>query len=322
MTRDVRRTRPFILGYNRRVPNKTALHVFIFLLAVPVALVSGCSLTVEPQAPATPTLFIITATLPPTWTPPPTSTLPPPTAAPTIAPVEGTTTTQVNVRSAPSAAAEMLGTLSIFSKVQIIGTDASGAWWQIVFEDSADGTGWVAAAYVQTQGTPDVPVIEVANAESSEPPATGTISPGEIAAPTLAAVTPRAEPAPFDGDSAQSPAASVEFLRSGPRSLIYSSDVSAPEGDAEDWIQFKTFGAAGETVQVDVVLACASAGTPTLELWGANSVLQRWADMTCGTPARLILSLFGGNTYDLRIFASPAAGLEYVNYTLTVEAIR
>jgi hypothetical protein len=306
------------------VPNKTARYVSNFLPALLVALTSGCALSVEPQVPATPTLFIITATLPPTWTPPPTSTPVPPTVAPTVAPVEGTTTTQVNVRSAPSAGATMLGTLSIFSKVQIIGTDESKTWWQIIYEGGADGKGWVAAAYIQTQGTPDVPVIEGTNPGPSATLVTETPPPGATAAPTQAAatVTPTVMPAPLDGDSAQSPAASVEFLRSGPRALIYSSAVSAPEGDAEDWIQFKTFGSADETVEVDVVLACASAGTPTLELWGANRVLQRWADTACGTPARLILSLFGSNTYSLRILASSTDGLEYVSYTLTIEAVR
>lgn len=304
--------------------NQTTRYISISFLALLVVLTSGCDLTIQPQMPATPTLFIITATLPPTWTPPPTSTPLPPTIAPTVASVEGTTTTQVNVRSMPSADAAMLGTLSIFSKVQIIGTDASKTWWQIVYQDSPDGTGWVAAAYVQTQGTPDVPVIEAANAATSTAVTAGTAEPAATSEPTkaAAAATPTAIPAPLDGDSAQSPAVSVEFLRSGPRSLIYSSDVSAPEGDAEDWIQFKTFGTTSETIQVDVVLACASAGTPTLELWGANTVLQRWADLACGTPARLILSLFGGNTYHLRVLAGPAAGLEYVSYTLAIEAIR
>jgi uncharacterized protein YraI len=307
------------------VPNTSASYVTNLLLVLLVVLTSGCALTLEPQAPATPTLFIITATLPPTWTPPPTSTPLQPTVAPTVAPVEGTTTTQVNVRSAPSATATMLGTLSIFSTVQIIGTDSSKTWWQIVYEGVADGKGWVAAAYIQTQGTPDVPVIEAASAATSTAVTAGTAASVATPGPTeaTAAATPMAAPAPLDGDSAQSPAASVEFLRSGPRSLIYSSDVSAPEGDAEDWIQFKTFGAADEIVQVDVVLACAEAGTPTLELWGANSVLQRWADTACGNPARLILSLYGGNTYNLRIQASPPpTGTEYVDYTLTIEAIR
>ncbi|MEW6028803.1 MAG: SH3 domain-containing protein [Chloroflexota bacterium] len=305
--------------------NKTSRYVSNFLLALLFALISGCDLSVEPQMPATPTLFIITATLPPTWTPPPTSTPLPPTIAPTVAPVEGTTTTQVNVRSAPSATATMLGTLTIFTKVQIIGTDASKTWWQIVYEGGADGKGWVAATYVQTQGAPDVPVIEAANAATSTAVTAGTAASAATSEPTEAAAasTPTAAPAPLDGDSAQSPAASVEFLRSGPRSLIYSSAVSAPEGDAEDWIQFKTFGAADETVQVDVVLACTGAGTPTLELWGANSVLQRWADTACGTPARLILSLYGSNTYSLRIQPSPPpAGTEYVAYSLSIEAIR
>ena len=118
---------------------------------------TGCDATL-----ATPTVSLpqfVTATLPPT--PIPASTLPPlpPTVAPTVAPIPGRTTTEVNVRADTSTVSESLGTVAAFSAVQIIGKDASGIWLQVLFNE---GTGWVRADYVQVE-TPsaEIPVVGV-----------------------------------------------------------------------------------------------------------------------------------------------------------------
>jgi uncharacterized protein YraI len=103
--------------------------------------------------------LIITATLPPTLTPRPSETPLPPPPQPTVAPVQGTTSTQVNVRSEPSTAGEVLGIIPANTKVEITGTDPGGNWWQIIYEAGADGIGWVAAQYIETATKPEVPMI-------------------------------------------------------------------------------------------------------------------------------------------------------------------
>jgi uncharacterized protein YraI len=82
--------------------------------------------------------------------------------------VEGTASTQINVRSQPSTAGEVLGIVAANAKVQIIGKDPAGNWWQILYPASPNGTGWVTAQYVTTLVTPAVPVIGGGANQSSE----------------------------------------------------------------------------------------------------------------------------------------------------------
>lgn len=129
--------------------------ILVFLLLI---LVAGCSVRVE-SGEETPAPFLVTATLPPTVTPRPTETpLPPPPTA-TVAPVEGTASTQVNVRAEPSTASVVLGILAANTTVQIVGKDPGGNWWQILYPTGVDGKGWVTAQFIITATQPEVPVI-------------------------------------------------------------------------------------------------------------------------------------------------------------------
>lgn len=83
----------------------------------------------------------------------------PTSAQPTAPPIEGTTSTQVNVRSDPSTAGSVLGILPANTNVQIVGRDPGGNWWQILYPQGADGKGWVTAQYVTTADPSLVPVI-------------------------------------------------------------------------------------------------------------------------------------------------------------------
>ncbi|MGE5378321.1 MAG: SH3 domain-containing protein [Bacteroidota bacterium] len=95
----------------------------------------------------------------PTISPAPTFTPPPPAAQPTTAPVEGMTSTQVNVRADPSTAGNILGVIPANTKVQISGRDPAGNWWQILFPQGKDGRGWVTSQYVSARDADAVPVI-------------------------------------------------------------------------------------------------------------------------------------------------------------------
>ncbi len=130
-----------------------------FLLVLSVAVLTGCEVNFSAEN-VTSTPVFITATLPATAIPLPTQTLLPPTAVPTIPPIDGTTTTQVNVRAETSTASDNLGTIAQFSPVQIIGRDASTSWYQIIYASAPNGSGWIRAEYVQVNVAAEIPVIE------------------------------------------------------------------------------------------------------------------------------------------------------------------
>jgi len=283
---------------------------------------TACNADVN-QATATPTeLVIITATLPATQTPPPSPTQAPATATLPFTPVEGQTSSQLNVRDRPSASGGQLGTVNIFAKVQIVGKDPSGDWWMIVYPESPGGTGWITAQYVQVQDASGVPVIGeqpggASSAPTGEPgPTTQAGSPGVPSpVPTLTLAT-----APPDGDAPQSPAVNVTLSRTSVETFSYSSDISSPEGDGEDWLMFKLEGGGGGQMIVTVVLDCSGSSQLKVELIQNNVLLDSWGDVSCEHVSALQLYLFEGAPYLLRL--SPAAvnnPVNYVAYTVTVK---
>ena len=122
-------------------------------------MIAGCRFNIANADSSTPTLYLVTSTLPSTLTPPPSSTPAPATVTSTVPPLEGRTTTQVNVRSDPSTASVSLGIIEPYVKIQVIGKDPSGNWYQIIYPQSNAGRGWVTAQYVELAGKPEVPMI-------------------------------------------------------------------------------------------------------------------------------------------------------------------
>ncbi len=377
-----RRKAVFVCDYNGRVTSRPILF-FILILTV---LSAGCGATESPLP--TPTLSLVTATLPPTPTLPPTVPPPSATAVPTLPPVEGTTTTQLNVRAEPSTGSASLGMVAPFSKVQIVAKDAGGNWFQILYEQGPQGKGWLTAAYVQVAAGAEIPtlggeagsgsgpsgvVIQQVNIRSG--PGTdfnslGTLNPQDvvrltgknsdgvwlqiefssgpegkgwitaayvqtdaaadlpivsevgqiIGTGTPTGIPPTATPtlmAAFqDGDSANAPAVNLSFSPSGSSALQYTSDVSSPQGDAEDWVQFTPYL---ETVSVEI--HCSGNGALSVELWQNGQVAPGWADMACNEEKSLMLS--AGQSYLLRIRALNVTGnLESTHYTLNISNVR
>jgi uncharacterized protein YraI len=373
--------------YNYQVLYKLKFSLLASLLALSS---TGCGLNVSSSPSPTPTLLIITSTLPATPSARPSETPAPPTPAPTVAPVEGTTTTQVNVRGEPSTASPALGILDPFSKVQIAGKDAGGNWYQIIYAAGPEGRGWVTAIYIQTTGQPDVPVIGGGSGEDGgntaiaiqqinvrSGPGTdfnslGTVNAQDVVTLTgknpngtwlqieFAAgpegkgwvnaafvqvtglqggnlpiiteagevvgtgtptgipptITPTIVPSAQDDDSAASPAVHVYFSPSGSRALFYTSDVSSPDGDAEDWVGFTPYGSA-----VSMHLECEGNGTLKVELWRAGQAVPDWEEVSCNSGEQLIL-VSAGQPYLVHLQAQPAEeGLESVRYTLSISTV-
>jgi uncharacterized protein YgiM (DUF1202 family) len=242
-----------------------------------------------------------------------------------VAPVEGQTTSQLNVRSAPSAESDLLGSLQIFTKVQIVGKDPAGAWWMIVYPESPTETGWVTAQFVQvTTNTENVPVFRdqaqatTVDVSASETGAATTVEAGGAGDPPVASTLSLAAAFP-DGDSAQAPAVSIALTKASVRSFNYNSDLSAPTGDPEDWVQFRLDGQAGQEATVSVILNCSGSGALSVELKQNNSVLQGWQEIACGHPSQLVLNLFVGAPYTLHLSLVQVNNIQkYINYTLSV----
>ena len=150
-----------ILGYNRPVRYSAT-----FLLVLSLVVLTSCGVIFGAEN-ITSTPVFVTATLPASAIPLPTQTPPPPTPIPIIPPVEGTTTTQINVRAETSSASENLGTVAQFSKIQIIGKDSSANWYQIIYASASNGTGWIRAEYVQVDAAAEIPVIETDSSRGS-----------------------------------------------------------------------------------------------------------------------------------------------------------
>ena len=364
------------------------------LLLLGAALLTGCSLPAGLPSPGTATPFIITATLPPTPIPSITPTPVPPTPTPTTVPVEGMTGTQVNVRATPSTAGTQLGILPPFTRVQIVGKDAGGNWYMILYPDAPDGAGWVtaqyvsviqgqdkipvvgglptqpspaegtpgagpggvilqqvnvragpgtafdalgtlnpndavtltgrdptgdwlqirytgapgglgwiAAAYVDASGTQDLPIVGAAGAE----PGATTPAPPPILSPTPGAALD-------DHDSAQAPGASASLSPSGTRAFIYSSDLSAPQGDAQDWVQLTSSSPA-----VLISLACSGNSGLAVQLTQGGGLVPGWQAPACGETRAAQLA--AGSVYLLDIaLAAGHPTPAYVRYSLRLEA--
>ena len=123
--------------------------------------------------------------------------------------------------------------------------------------------------------------------------------------------TPTLIPAPIDGDSAQAPVVSVSLSASGSHSFQYSDDVSSPDGDSEDWIQFTPF-----TPTTLLILDCFGIATPTLEVLQNNSSVQ---ELTCGD--KMVIDTRGGNAYLIHVKSNSAGTLQYTSYILQVVSI-
>ncbi len=135
-------------------------HRNILPFIVTIILCTGCGVNIASENRFTATPDFVTAVLPPTLIPAATQTAIPPVAVPTIPPIEGTTSTQVNVRAEPSTASVSLGMIEAFTKVQIISKDASGTWYQIIYAGAKTGNGWIRAEYAQVNASAEIPLVE------------------------------------------------------------------------------------------------------------------------------------------------------------------
>ena len=205
---------------------------------------------------------------------------------------------QLNVRSGPGTNFNSLGTVNENDVVTLTGKDSTGAWLQINFASGPDGKGWVNAAFVKATGIENLPIVAEGNV------VVGTGTPTNAPTPS----TPVAVPAPDDGDSPSAPAVSVTLSPTGTRSFQYSSDVSSPVGDAEDWIQF-TPSVGAVLIQLD----CEGSGSYVAEVLSEGVPTQ---NLVCGKI--ILIPTVPNAVHAIRFQSAPMGDLQYTRFTVTV----
>ncbi len=353
-------------------------HRNLLLFVFAMIACAGCSVKVADESISTTVPNFVTSTLPSTTIPQATSTSLPPTAIPTNAPIEGTTNTQVNVRAGASTLSASLGMVAAFAKVQVIGRDASGSWYQIIFAESESGSGWVRTEFVQVDDPGRILPVEVVAGSGSgvsglvvekinirsgpgaEFESLGVLSPkdvvfitgkdpggawaqvevagvenltgwvtvkylqvesmddvpviGETANQTATPADAISTPIPQavqDGDSIQTPLTTARFSPTDFRALQLNGDVSAPNGDLEDWVEFSTSGN-GVVIQ----MFCTS-DTLFVELWSDGKKMDGFL-LECGETQSISVTPDG--EYFLRIFES-AGEQRHTDYNLHIEEL-
>ena len=195
--------------------------------------------------------------------------------------------------------------------VSLTGKNTTASWFQIDYPAGPGGRGWVTSQYIQTDSTADLPVLDDYG---------NVVTPDTAGTPSgpIPSSTPTIGPAYADGDSSASPAVRVIFSSTGTHRFVYSSQVSAPEGDAEDWVEFTPYTSSGTDARLTFSLACTGNGTLTVEIWQGGTLLSGWGSLACGESGRSIL-LPAGQVYQVRLAPASGDGLRLVAYTLTVQ---
>ncbi len=213
---------------------------------------------------------------------------------------------QVNVRDGAGTDFKTLGILNPKDVVTLTGKDAYGVWLQIQYASGPDGKGWVTAAYVQAVGVEDLPIVGGTGI------LVGTGTPTSVPL----TITPTLIAALKDNDSSKSPRVNVTFSPSGSRSLIYSSDVSTPKGDPEDWIQFTPYSAS-----IIIGLSCLGKGELGVELSQNGILLNNWGSLACGETKTISLS--PNLPYIMHLFPiAQGSELVSVHYTISIETVQ
>jgi len=350
----------------------------LILFLVAMALSPSCGMnTTNENSVSTP--GFMTATLPGISTPTSAATQAPTAPLPALPPIEGTTTTQINVRSEPSTIGNSLGTIAPFSKVQILGRESYGAWYQIIYLNSTDGKGWVTRLYVQVDAAAEIPVIQteadlgvsglviqpinIRSGPGTVFDSLGSLSPNDVvtvtgkdssgewmqiklkagvgwvaseflkvngtdALPITAGTTqiiPTGESTGSgtlvppqltylqDNDSMRSPSISVQLSSLGTGAVQFNGNVSSPDGDTEDWLQFTS-----DHPDILIGVKCSTLGLH-VELW---KDIDPVGESILSCEETEIFGIESGQTYSLRVVVNESAILRVTPYILILELVR
>ncbi len=227
----------------------------------------------------------------------------------------GRVTKQIFVRVGPGQTFATLGTVNSGTTVILLGRNQNNVWIQIKFEAAANGKGWVAAAFLEGADLAGLPFFDNAGNQISEAVPV-IISGKEILTPTAFS------PAPVDGDSVQKPAVRIKFSPDGSREFTFSSELSSPSGDTEDYVAFTPYEATNQSTYLYFRLDCIGNGGITATLEKDGLPISDVKPIFCGNYD-VVIKVLGGVEYTLLLKADGSGGpLRYVSYTLKVNSLR
>ena len=112
-----------------------------------------------------------------------------------------------------------------------------------------------------------------------------------------------------DGDSMQAPSAFVNLSVLDSRVLHFNGDVSSPDGDTEDWVQFTSF-----TGNILAEVKCSNDAL-RVELWNKG---QNISDIVLACGETRVIKIEPAQPYFFRIQANNSNNLQYIQYSLKV----
>lgn len=319
----------------------------VLLATLTLALV-GCGGAQQATQEPTPVFVVITATQPPQ----PTATVAvlTPEPSPTQTQARATAQRNLNVRSGPGTSYTIVGQIAQGTTLEVVGRNEDGSWWMVLYPPGSGSTAWVYADFTVSENTEEVPVVAAVGAvasgggqgpsypaptaasTSTSPPPTASVGGPSPTSPPPPQATPtataQASPTPTqssqtaaaDNDSTFNPAISFSLAPTGNRrQFSYSNDVSSPNGDPEDWVEFTTVASENENNYVWVTLTCSGTVSVRADLWDAPTHSQKVGTfVTCGAVDQRI-STTSNHTYQFRIFPQ---GNGYAQYTITVKGVQ
>lgn len=235
-------------------------------------------------------------------------------STPTPAARTASVTAKINVRSGPAQSFDSLGIIESGTIVTLTGRNEISNWVQIEFKDAPDGKGWVAALYLKDADLRGLAIYDnqgglvsngTPNANSNGPTPT----------PTSYA------PAALDNDSATNPGARQTLSTSGTGTMIYSSDLSSPEGDDTDWVAFTLDGPANEAGYLYFRLDCTGNISILVTFEKDGQLMPEAKTLQCGNYD-LGIKVQYGQEYIIILRADKSNVLRFVNYKLTIKASR
>jgi len=108
------------------------------------------------------------------------------------------------------------------------------------------------------------------------------------------------------------PAIRVTFSSSGTRQFTYSSQVSAPTGDLEDWIEFTPYAINPAPAAWFSAWHAPATVTLAVEIWQGGSLLPGWGSLACGDSGKNDYAP-GRPAYELRLLPAAGQGLRLVD---------
>lgn len=224
-------------------------------------------------------------------------------------------TQRINVRGGPATAYESLGMIDANTTVILTGRNEINTWVQIEFNEGLEGKGWVAALYLKDADLQGLPYYGNDGQLLYAP--TPGLAPGQ------STLTPSPYPAAaIDNDSETEPGVRQTLSPNGAGTLIYTSELSSPDGDDVDWVAFTLEGSANQSYYLYLRLDCSGNGAVTATLEKAGAPVADTRPVLCGNYD-LAIKVIGGQEYMLVLRADGAGNaLRFTKYTLAIEASR